>query len=193
MQPKRSSVNPKLVVGIILGVPLTATLVIALAFIVFHVSEDPAHPLAATAKATLLSSHGDEIGNVDLTQGAKGVVLSFNVRGLRPGGHAVTVNSFGSCAPTIAASGDHLNPHDDQHGFLHADGPHLGDLPNIYAGSDGSAQADYHAVSLSLGSTEDHAIFHDDGSAIVIYEKSDPYIPGSDVGTRVAFGVIQAN
>ena len=70
---------------------------------------------------------------------------------------------------------------------------HVGDVPNIYAGDDGTARADFFAAEITLGSGADHSIFDDDGSSIIIHENPDTYVAGTDLGDRVACGVIRRN
>ena len=90
------------------------------------------------------------------------------------------------------------NPSDAEHGFIHpawkrgeSGGGHGGDLPNIYAASDGSARADFFTVGIALDTGAQHSIFDADGSAIVVHEKPDSYgETESDTGSRVACGVI---
>ena len=81
------------------------------------------------------------------------------VRGLAPGGHAFIIHEVGACAPDFSAAGDHFNPTDTEHGFIHsnwkrgeATGGHGGDLPNIYAASDGFARADFFTDGITLDS-----------------------------------------
>ena len=68
---------------------------------------------------------------------------------------------------------------------------HGGDLPNIYAASDGSARADFFTVGIALDTNQPHSIFDADGSAIIVHEHPDAYgEEESDTGNRVACGVI---
>ena len=115
------------------------------------------------------------------------------MQGLSPGGHAVSINSVGACTPDFGAAGDHLNPHGGDHGFLKGNGPHTGDMLNIYAAVDGSGQADLFATGLTMDSGTDHSLFDEDGSSIVIHEKPDDYLGDGDWGNRATCGVIQGN
>ena len=121
-----------------------------------------------------------------------------DVEGLDPGGHAFIIHETGACAPDFEAAGDHFNPDDTEHGFIHAawkssetTGGHGGDLPNIYAASDGSARADFFTSGITLDSGPRHSVFDADGSAIVVHERPDAYgEEESDTGARLACGVI---
>ena len=76
------------------------------------------------------------------------------------------------------------------HGYNNPAGVHAGDLPNIYAGADGIARADYFTVAVTLDDGADHSVFDADGSAIIVHEKPDTYGEDAGAGGRVACGVI---
>lgn len=155
--------------------------------------------IGLTATATLESPAGMSMGAVTFRQGASGVLVMADVKGLTPGGHAFIIHEAGACTPDFSAAGDHFNPADTEHGFIHSAwksgesaGGHGGDLPNIYAASDGSARADFFTDGITLDMGPDHSIFDADGSAIIVHEKPDSYgEQESDTGARVACGVIR--
>jgi Cu-Zn family superoxide dismutase len=69
-------------------------------------------------------------------------------------------------------------------------GAHLGDLPNVTIGSNGSG-----SVTTSLGSdsaTIDAALHDADGTAIVLHAAADDYRtdPTGNSGARIACGVL---
>ena len=151
-----------------------------------------------TATAALESPEGASMGAVTFRQAASGVLVMADVKGLTPGGHAFIIHEVGSCTPDFGAAGDHFNPADAEHGFIHSAwksgesaGGHGGDLPNIYAASDGSARADFFTDGITLDMGPSHSIFDDDGSAVIVHQKPDSYgEQESDTGARVACGVI---
>ena len=153
------------------------------------------------ATAILTSADGGAVGTVTFTQGAIGVLVAADVKGLAPGGHAFVVHETGSCTPDFAAAGDHFDPGDARRGIIHPNwksgrlaGGHGGDLPNIYAAADGTARADFLTAGITLNASADHSVFDADGSAIIIHEKPDTYgEEESDTGSRLACGVIQRN
>lgn len=149
--------------------------------------------VGASATATLSSPDGDTMGMVMLTQTYHGVLVSADVSGLMPGGHGFHIHTVGTCAPDFASAGDHFNPGDVGHGYNNPDGVHAGDLPNIYAHSDGAARADYFTDAITLADGSDLSVFDDDGSAIIIHEKPDTYGADAGAGGRVACGVIIRN
>ena len=107
------------------------------------------------AEAVLKSPSGELLGTATFRQGATGVLIMAEVTGLTPGGHAFVIHESGACTPDFGAAGDHFNPGETEHGFIHpawkrggSVGAHGGDLPNIYAASDGSARADFFTPAL---------------------------------------------
>ena len=183
----------------ILLVPV-AILVIFILFLLTVRTGGAAQPtVGLTAAATLESPDGDSIGTVAFRQAASGVLVMADLKGLAPGGHAFIIHEVGSCTPDFNAAGDHFNPEDTEHGFIHPNwersgstGGHGGDLPNIYAASDGSARADFFTDGIILNSGPRHSVFDDDGSAIIVHERPDAYgEEESDTGARVACGIIR--
>ena len=174
-------------------------LVFGLVFGIIRMGAEATSDSGATATAVLMSPGGESIGTVSFRQGPVGVLVAVEANGLAPGGHAFIVHSVGSCSPDFTAAGDHFDPEDSGHGFIHSSwkrgeslGAHGGDLPNIYAASDGSARADFFTSGISLDTDASHTLFDADGSAVVIHEKPDAYEQEeSDTGARIACGVIQ--
>ena len=161
---------------------------------------DEAPTVGLTATAALVSPDGASVGDVTFRQAASGVLIMANVQGLAPGGHAFIIHETGACTPDFNAAGDHFNPTDAEHGFIHAawkggesDGGHGGDLPNIYAAADGSARADFFTEGITLDTGPRHSLFDADGSAIIVHERPDAYgEEESDTGARLACGVIRS-
>ena len=157
----------------------------------------PTLPYAAlavgeTATAVLKLADGKEAGTVSLTEGAAGVLLKFDLKGLPPGAHAVHVHETGKCDGDLTSAGAIYNPLGAKHGFMHDEGPMAGDLPNIYAGSDGSVVAEVLSPFLTLSTEAEDSLFDADGAAIVVQEKADDYKsdPDGGAGSRLACGAI---
>ena len=144
-----------------------------------------------TAVASLSGPEGDAMGKVAFTQGPNGVLISAEVSGLTPGPHGFHIHGIGACTPDFSAAGGHFDPEDEGHGFMHEESWHPGDLPNLHAGDDGVARADYFADRVSLAVDADGSLFDADGSAIIIHAKPDSYGPEPGAGDRVACGVIK--
>ena len=183
----------------ILLVPIAIIVIAALFVLVVRPGEAAQPTVGLTAEATLESPDGDAMGTVTFRQVASGVLVMADVTGLAPGGHAFIIHEVGSCTPDFDAAGDHFNPEETEHGFIHSawkrgesTGGHGGDLPNVYAASDGSARADFFTEGITLNSGPRHSLFDADGSAIIVHEKPDAYgEEESDTGSRVACGVIE--
>lgn len=148
---------------------------------------------ADTATATLTGPDGSPMGTVTLTQGPKGVLVSAAVEGLPPGAHGFHIHEAGTCAPDFDAAGGHYNPGGAGHGILDAGGHHAGDLPNIHAGADGTARADFFTAAVTLADGAADSVFDADGSAIIVHENPDSYGADAGAGGRIACGVIVRN
>ena len=187
--------DPRLVL-VVLVLPLVIIVLAVLLFLIIRSDEADEVTVGLTATAELQSPGGDSIGTVNFRQTAAGVLVMADVEGLVPGGHAFIIHETGACTPDFSAAGDHFNPDDVEHGFVHpswrrATGGHGGDLPNIYAASDGSARADFFTAGITLDSGPQHSVFDADGSAIIVHERPDAYgEEESDTGARLACGVI---
>jgi Cu/Zn superoxide dismutase len=80
---------------------------------------------------------------------------------------------------------------DAQHGLLNPEGPEEGDLPNIHAAADGSANAELSSESIMLMGPQ--GLKDSDGSALVIHASEDDHLsqPIGNAGARVACAVIK--
>ena len=147
--------------------------------------------VGARAAASMSGPDGAAMGRVELTQGPNGVLISADVYGLSPGPHGFHIHSVGACSPDFSAAGGHFAPDGEGHGFMHADGHHAGDLPNIHAGADGSARVDHFTSKLTLAPDGDTSLFDEDGSAVIIHAMPDSYGADPGAGDRPACGVIE--
>ena len=139
----------------------------------------------------MAGADGAEMGVVTLTQGPNGVLVQADLQGLTPGAHGFHIHETGACTPDFGAAGDHFNPASTGHGFNHEEGAHAGDLPNVYAGEDGAARADFFTTAVSLAADVENSLFDSDGSAIIVHENPDTYGADAGAGGRVACGIIQ--
>lgn len=108
---------------------------------------------------------------------------------LAPGEHGFHIHETGSCEPDFSAAGDHFNPDGRGHGFASEEGPHAGDLPNIFVGADGSAEAHFFNSRITLDDGPS-GLFDQDGAAFIVHEKPDSYQAEAGAGGRVACGAI---
>lgn len=152
-------------------------------------------PLAAQAAdvavANLVGPDGQARGTVTLTEGPNGVLVQVRAANLDIGEHGFHIHETGACAPDFGAAGGHYNPAGSGHGFMHEDGSHAGDLPNIHADAVGGANADAFTDAVTLAEGADNTLFDADGSAIIIHENRDSYGEAAGAGGRVACGVIE--
>jgi Cu-Zn family superoxide dismutase len=146
-----------------------------------------------TAVATLKGPDGAPMGTVTLTQGPKGVLVSADLEGLAPGAHGFHIHETGACSPDFDAAGGHYNPGGTGHGVLDAGGFHAGDLPNVLAGADGNARADFFTPNVTLADGAANSLFDADGSAIIVHVNPDSYGADAGAGGRVACGVVTRN
>ena len=145
------------------------------------------------AVATLLNPQGKETGKVIVVEAADGLLLMLQAHNLPLGWHAFHLHQRGKCeAPSFESAGGHYHPGKGAHGLLDQEGPHAGDLSNIYVPEDGKVVQEIHAAHLSLRGEAN--ILDADGSAFVIHEKADDYRsqPSGAAGGRIACGVVQA-
>ena len=118
------------------------------------------------------------------------VELRLDVSGLSAGVHGTHLHSIGKCEPSgFSSAGGHLNPTGRQHGTMNPMGSHMGDLPNLSVGADGTGSMEF-ALDGKAGDIES-ALFDADGTAIVVHAGPDDYAtdPSGDSGSRIACGV----
>jgi Cu-Zn family superoxide dismutase len=134
---------------------------------------------------------GGDLGTLSLTPTTGGLMLSGTVRGLPPGMHGIHLHTTGQCEPPFASAGGHWNPASRQHGTQNPGGPHLGDMPNIVVGPDGSATVNVMTPGGTLRGAD--AVLDADGTAVVIHERADDYRtdPSGNSGNRIACGVVR--
>lgn len=153
------------------------------------VQDAPAHEeqsaFGARARARLIDGQGERIGDVMAWQGARGLVVQLRGNSLPPGWHGVHLHKTGDCsdAGVFRASGGHVEGDGGPHGFLHPNGTHGGDLPNVYVYADGSAYADFFTASVALSDLTDS-----DGAALIVHAAPDDYQtqPIGGAGARIA-------
>ena len=144
------------------------------------------------ARADIQNAEGKSIGTASLRETKDGVVMTVNVKGLPQGLHAVHFHSVGKCeGPAFTSAGGHFNPLNKKHGFKNPDGPHAGDLPDMYVNKDGVGHYEALMESITLGPGET-SVFDPDGSAIVVHITADDNVtdPAGNSGDRIACGVI---
>lgn len=157
-----------------------------------------ASPALAQSVATAVVKAGDgkDAGVLTVTEAPRGVLLKLELKGLTPGWHAVHFHEKGDCGtPDFKSAGAHVHSAATTvHGLLNPDANDNGDLPNIFAGPDGSATAEIYSTLVSLkGAGDRPALLDADGSSIVVHANPDDHKtqPIGGAGARVACGVIK--
>jgi superoxide dismutase, Cu-Zn family len=153
-------------------------------------------PPPITKAVDVKTSDGKDAGKVILTQTKEGVLLHLDLKNLTPGEHAYHIHEKGICdAPKFEGAGGHLNPEGHPHGYMQENGPHDGDMPNIFVAQDGTVNAHILNTRVSLDPEDTSRrgqLMNADGSAIVVHAGPDDYStqPTGAAGDRVACGII---
>lgn len=144
--------------------------------------------LAADETVSLRNANGEEMGTVLIQTEPKGTLFTVEVKGLSEGWHGFHVHGVGDCSGEgFKSAGSHDAMQGEGHGFMAANGPHDGDLPNIWVNEAGNGKAQFFKDGFG-----DKDMTDKDGSALVVHEKADDYKtdPAGGSGDRIACGVI---
>ena len=139
---------------------------------------------------------GGSVGQVTLSDSAGGVTLALDLHGLPPGAHGFHAHQNPSCAAATAAdgkvtpaggAGPHLDPAKTGMHMGPMGGGHLGDLPLVTVGADGTAKVTLLAPHVkSVADLRGHALMLHAGGD----NYSDQPAPLGGGGARMACGVI---
>lgn len=129
----------------------TTTLLLLTALPALGLAAPPAaatHPIPSSMLVELRTAAGAPGGTVRLTSVPSGVRVQAQVRGLAPGFHGFHVHQTGSCdgttAPPFTSAGGHFAAAGTDHGA------HVGDLPPLHVGADGTARAELVTDAFTL-------------------------------------------
>jgi Cu-Zn family superoxide dismutase len=143
------------------------------------------------ASAVLKDGAGKDVGKATLTVNPSGVLVSLDLTGVPTGEHAFHIHAVGKCeAPDFKSAGPHFNPDQTKHGYLSAEGPHAGDMPNLHIPTDGKLKVEILESNVTLSG--EAPLLDSDGAALVIHAGADDYKtdPAGNSGDRIACGVI---
>lgn len=165
---------------------LAGTFVTAVALAACTPDAAPA-PERTTAAYDIANTVGETIGRVELLDGAGGLLLKVEIDGLEAGEHGLHLHEIGRCEPPFESAGGHYAPADRAHGLLSEDGPHAGDLPNLFAAEAATTIAHVWVEGLSVSE-----LTRGEGSALVVHAGPDDYRsdPAGAAGERVACAAI---
>ena len=137
---------------------------------------------------------GESIGTISAAQSPYGVILTPDLKGLKPGIHGFHLHQNPDCSPkeqngkTVAAqaAGGHYDPaKTGRHEGPYGKG-HLGDLPALFVTQDGKATYPVLAPRLKLS--------HIKGRSVMIHEGGDNHADHPEKlgggGARIACGVV---
>lgn len=156
----------------------------------------PAPAPEPVGRAELKTADGADAGTVTAYRGPLGLLFRVEGRGWTPGWHGVHLHAVGKCeGPGFTSAGAHVNhtDHARPHGLLNTNGgPDLGDLQNVFAHADGTANAEVYISGADLvGPGED--LMDGDGLSFLVHANPDDHVsqPIGGAGARVACGVFQ--
>lgn len=152
--------------------------------------EKKEEPKVTKAGGNVEARSGSKVsGNVSFEDAGDGrLKMTLKLQGLTPGDHGVHIHEKGDCSAADAASaGDHFNPGEHQHGAPGAE-THAGDLGNVNAKDDGTAEMTISSAALSLTGKKGVV-----DRALVIHEKADDMKtqPSGASGARIGCAVIK--
>lgn len=147
-----------------------------------------------SATAQLQPTRGNSTsGEVRFVQRGERVLVSGEVRGLKPGAeHGFHVHEKGDCSSGDGMStGGHFNPGGHPHGAHGRGMHHAGDLPSLKADAQGVARFSFESSTISVGRGSTDIV----GRGLIVHRDPDDYTtqPTGNAGPRLACAVITRN
>ncbi|MFC4023700.1 superoxide dismutase family protein [Oceanobacillus longus] len=146
-----------------------------------------------TQTIEMYNGAGDMVGTATMNEQEDGVGIELKLEGLEPGFHGIHVHEFPKCeGPDFTTAGNHYNPEGKEHGLMHPDGPHMGDLPNIEADGGGLVEAELMLAGATLLDGK-NSLLNEEGSSLIVHEAQDDGVtqPSGDSGVRILCGEIK--
>jgi superoxide dismutase, Cu-Zn family len=138
---------------------------------------------------------GNRIGTITISEGPKGLIFAPKLTDLTPGIHGFHVHQSPDCAagtkdgkqvPGLAAGGHYDPTGSGKHEGFEGMG-HLGDLPALTVGADGTASTAVTAPRLKMSDVKDRSLMIHAGGD----NYSDMPAPLGGGGARIACGVVK--
>jgi Cu-Zn family superoxide dismutase len=173
---------------------IRAIFILSLSFILMNCSQKNEEEKAVATDVTraiclLYPTQGSETtGTVTFAKKPDGILVKADVKGLSPGKHGFHIHEFGDCSKLDGKSaGGHFNPTAKNHGGPESEVRHVGDLGNLIAGDNGTAQYEWTDKLISFSGQ--NSIL---GKAIIVHSEEDDLTsqPTGNAGARLACGVI---
>ncbi len=120
------------------------------------------------------------------------MTVQIKVEGLEPGLHGVHIHEYPKCeAPDFKSAGNHFDPEGKEHGLMHPDGSHLGDMPNLEIEGDGTTDVEFELPGVTLMDGE-KSLLREEGTSIIIHSGQDDGVsqPSGESGERIVCGII---
>jgi Cu-Zn family superoxide dismutase len=173
------------------ALPVSLTIAAALA-------ASPAFCATVSADLTQasLQGAGPAVGTASIHDSSRGAVIALDIHGLPPGTHGLHLHQNASCAPgpgpdgkviAAGAAGGHWDPTKSGHHLGPEGAGHMGDLPKVEVGADGTYKGDLLAPRIKDVSALS-------GRALMIHVGGDNYSdtpPLGGGGARFACGVLK--
>ncbi|MBU5348008.1 superoxide dismutase family protein [Paenibacillus lautus] len=137
----------------------------------------------------LYNAAGESVGSAILEQINDGVKVKITASGLTPGKHGFHVHENTIKDRDFKSAGGHFNPTDKHHGLKHPQGSHVGDMPNLVVGTDGTVEAEMIIQHGTLKKNQPNSVL---GRSLIIHAGEDDGVtdPSGNSGDRVAGGNI---
>lgn len=157
-------------------------------FLLFCSLATPVLAMPEGVSVALINNNGDNIGQVAVMPATNGVLIRILANNLPNGLLGMHFHAVGDCSDLegFTTAGPHIMPEGKPHGFLHPEGPHAGNLPNLFVGSNGLATVELYSNLVTYDSGP-AALLDDDGSALIIHENEDDHLtqPIGGAGGRI--------
>lgn len=134
---------------------------------------------------------GAAAGQMSFRQTGDALLIQGAFTGLTPGAHGLHIHEGGDCGgPGARDAGGHFNPTGARHGSPGSPSHHLGDLPMLAAGADGTARFQARMGDLTLDGGRSSIL----GRTVIVTAHPDDFTtqPTGNSGPAVACGVIRA-